>query len=101
MYISTLDGIPRDERTSSPSFAAAAASRWALALPELSPRSSSFFSFLAPPPNMENTDEEVTAGCVSPSVVCGSWALTSSVGLSVLSVEDIFTEFRKCDRRCY
>jgi hypothetical protein len=86
----------KGELTSSPSFAAAAASRWALALPELSPRSSSsFFSFLAPPPNMENTDEEVTAGLSSPSAVCGSWALTSSVGLSVFSVEDIFVEFRK------
>lgn len=42
---------------------AAAASRWALALPETSPlSSSSFFSFFAPPPNMENTAEEVTEG---------------------------------------
>lgn len=43
------------------SLAAAAASRWALALPELSPlSSSSFFSFFAPPPNMEKTADEVT-----------------------------------------
>lgn len=54
--------------TSSPSLAAAAASRWALALPEFSPRSasSSFLSFFAPPPNMEKTAEEVTGAEVSP-----------------------------------
>ncbi len=54
--------------TSSP--AAAAASRWALELPELSPRSSSssFFSFFAPPPNMEKTAAEVTG--FSASVDC-------------------------------
>jgi hypothetical protein len=59
------------ERTSSPSFEplAAAASRCAFALPELSPRSSSssFLSFLAPPPNMENTADCVTgfsASCI-------------------------------------
>jgi hypothetical protein len=37
-------------------FSAAAASFWALADPELSPRSSSsVFSFLAPPPNIAKT----------------------------------------------
>lgn len=53
----------RGERTSSffSPVAAAAASRCALALPDVSPlSSSSFFSFFAPPPNMEKTADEVT-----------------------------------------
>lgn len=47
----------------------ALASRWAFALPELSPRSSSsFFSFFSPPPNMEKTEEEVTEGACTDTV---------------------------------
>jgi len=47
--------LPAVDRTSG--FSSAAASLWALADPDVSPRSSSssFFSFLAPPPNIENT----------------------------------------------
>ena len=49
-----------------------AASRWAFALPEVSPRSSSsFFSFFSPPPNMEKTADEVT-GLLSSAAACPS-----------------------------
>jgi len=63
-------------------FSSAAAAFWAFADPDVSPRSSSssFFSFLAPPPNIENT---LSATPVAAAVTVEAAVVAALVACSV------------------